>query len=158
VGRVLAIAGAVLACAVAPSVAAAQTRPPLTARVVSCTTGASAAERAAAFSATMRAIAGSAYMRMRFDLLEQPIGSRAYTRVDLPAWTGWERSEPGRPALIWTRRVRGLRAGVEYRARVRFRWYDADGSVLRRASRLTPVCRQPETPGAPAPQPSGAAS
>jgi CARDB protein len=54
------------------------------------------------------------------------------------------RSEPGRTGFIYTKTVRALRAPGAYRASVRFRWYDADGRVVRRAGRRTRLCRQPD--------------
>src|SRR3954465_10215539 len=150
---------AAIACLLAPLAApaaarAARQRPPLRARrrpgpdrarLVACTTGPSAAARRATFTASMPAVAGVARMAMRFDLLQRMHGDAEFARVALPAWGRWERSEPGRTGFIWTKTVRALRAPGAYRARVLFRWYDASGRVVRRARRLTPVCRQPDS-------------
>ena len=92
----------------------------------------------------MPAAAGTARMWMRFDLLQWTPGQSGYAPVRLPAWGMWERSERGRTAFIFTKRVRGLRAPGAYRARVRFRWVDARGHVQRRAKRITRTCRQPD--------------
>jgi hypothetical protein len=141
---------ATLAClaAAAPLAAApaagAQQRPPLQARLVSCTTGATAGARTATFTARMPAAAGTARMWMRFDLLQRTPNQTEFARVRLPAWGVWERSEPGRTAFIFTKKVRALRAPGSYRARVSFRWYDAAGRIQRRAQRLTRTCRQPD--------------
>src|SRR3954471_22154702 len=134
-----------LAAPAAPAVAgAAQARPPLRARLVACTTGPSAAARRATFTASMPAVARAARMAMRFDLLQRMEGDAEFARVALPAWGRWERSEPGRTGFIWTKTVRALRAPGAYRARVLFRWYDPSGRVVRRARRVTPVCREPD--------------
>jgi hypothetical protein len=143
---------AMLAClaaaapAAAPAVAraGAQQHPPLQARLVSCATGAAARERTAAFTASMPAVGGAARMGMRFDLLQRMLGEAEFAPVNLPAWGRWERSEPGRTGFIYTKTVQALRAPGAYRARVRFRWYAADGRLLRSARRLTPICRQPD--------------
>jgi CARDB len=138
------LAAAVAMTAPAVARAAEQQRPPLQARVVSCTTGPAASARIAAFTASMPALAGTARMWIRFDLLQRTPGEATFSTVALPAWGRWERSQVGRAGFIYTKRVRALRAPGEYRARVRFRWYDARGRVQRRAQRVTKTCRQPD--------------
>jgi hypothetical protein len=137
-----------LACLTAPLVAApaaaALERLPLQARLVSCTTGDTARERTAAFTASMRAIEGSARMWVRFDLFERAPGAAGFVRTALPTWGRWERSEPVRTGFIYTKRVMGLRAPAIYRARVLFRWYGLEGELLRRARRFTRACAQPD--------------
>jgi hypothetical protein len=143
--RRLAAIACLLASLAAPAAArTAPERPPLQARLVACTTGATATARRATFTASMPAVSGAARMAMRFDLLQRAAGDPAFARVELPAWSRWQRSEPGRTGLIWSKTVRGLRAPGAYRARVRFRWYSASGRVLRRAQRVTSTCRQPD--------------
>ena len=111
---------------------AASGAPRLRAELTECSIG------SAAFTGSMPAGAGTDRMAMRFDLYE---GER---RVRAPGLGRWERSEPGRAGFVFTQRVEGLTAPATYRARVRFRWYDDEGNVLRRAERRTPVCRQPD--------------
>jgi hypothetical protein len=135
-------AAAVSAAAPAGARAAESQRPPLRARLTGCATGATAPERTAAFTASMPAIESSARMWIRFDLLQRTPGQAEFDPVRLPAWGRWERSEPGRTGFIYTKRVQALRAPGAYRARVRFRWYGADGRLVRRAERLTGICRQ----------------
>jgi len=140
---------AAIACLLAPLAApaaagATERRPPLQARLVACTTGPGAAARRATFTASMPAVAGAARMAIHFQLLQRAPGDAAFARVALPAWARWERSEPGRTGFIYTRTVRALRAPGAYRASVRFRWIAADGRVVRRAHRHTPICRQPD--------------
>jgi hypothetical protein len=124
--------------------AGAQQRPPLQARLVTCTTGATPGARTATFTARMPALAATARMWMRFDLLQRAAGETTFTRVRLPEWGVWERADPGRSAFIFTKKVRALRAPGAYRARVRFRWYDAGGRIQRRTHRTTRTCRQPD--------------
>ena len=140
---------AAVACLVAPlavpaAAGAAQQRTPLRARLVACTTGADASARTATFTASMPAVAGAARMAIRFALLQRMEGDVGFARVALPAWGRWERSQPGRTGFIYTKKVRALRTPGAYRARVRFRWYGPDGRVIRRARRLTRICRQPD--------------
>jgi hypothetical protein len=138
-----------LTCVIAAPLAAApaalaQERPSPHARLVRCTTGPTPAARTATFTARMPAAAGTNRMWMRFDLLQRMAGQTEFAPVRLPAWGVWERSERGRTAFIFTKKVRGLRAPGAYRARVRFRWYDARGRIQRRAQRVTRTCRQPD--------------
>src|SRR3954468_8670807 len=140
---------AAIACLLAPLAApaaarAAPARPPLRARRVACTTAPGAPARRATFTASMPAVARTARMAIRFDLLQRMEGDAEFARVALPAWGRWERSEPGRTGFIWTKTVRALRAPGAYRARVLFRWYDTSGRVVRRARRVTRVCREPD--------------
>jgi hypothetical protein len=130
----------VVASAAAPALA--QERP--SARLVRCTTGATPAARTATFTARMPAANRTMRMWMRFDLLQRMSDEAEFAPVALPAWGVWERSERGRPAFIFTKKVRALRAPGAYRARVRFRWYDARGRIQRRAQRVTQTCRQPD--------------
>jgi hypothetical protein len=144
VRRLLTVACLALAPLAAAPAAVAQTRPGTQARLMACTTGATPAARTATFTARMSATAGTERMWMRFDLLQRASGDPEFTPVELPAWGVWQRSERGRSAFIFTKRVRALRAPGAYRARVRFRWYDAAGRVQRRAQRTTRTCRQPD--------------
>jgi hypothetical protein len=133
---------AVTAAALGASVAAAQA-PPLAARTVACETGPQPADRFAVFSGSLPRD-GAAAMGMRFDLYERLPGG-SFRRVRLPRWGIWERTaRQGVPGFIFTKRVRGLAAPAAFRAVVSFRWYDADGRVVRSARRTTPTCRQPD--------------
>jgi hypothetical protein len=156
---------ATFACLTAPlatapaTVAAAQERAPPQARLVGCTTGAQPGDRTAAFMASMPAIEGTARMWVRFDLYERAPDAPGFTRIALPAWGRWERSDPDRTAFIYTKRVEELRTPAAYRARVMFRWYGPDGELLRRARRFTRACRQPDLGlGLPAGAPSPVAA
>lgn len=118
---------------------------PLRARLAQCTTGETAEQRAATFTASIPKRRGAERLQLRFTLLQRLAGERRYHVVrDVPGWRRWETSEPGRPGLILTRRVEGLAAPASYRAIVRFRWIDAGGEVLRRTARTTRPCVQPD--------------
>jgi hypothetical protein len=131
---------------VAPAVGATDKAPSLAARVVTCTTGAGDASRAAAFSGSMPAATGTRRMMMRFVLLQRvgasPQGT--FRRIAVPGWGGWERSDPGRRGFVFTKRVEALAAPAGYRASITFRWLDAKGRVQRTTTRTTPVCEQPD--------------
>jgi CARDB len=118
--------------------------PALAARLTACTAGPTVAERAAAFTGSMPAEPGAQRMAMRFDLLERLPGEAELTAVRVRGLGVWHRSRRGRPGFVFTQRVQGLAAPGTYVAVVRFRWYDAQGHVVRSARRRTAECRQPD--------------
>lgn len=119
--------------------------PPLAAKLVTCQTGANAADRFAVFSGSMPAARGARTLEMRFELLERRPGSPRFARVVLPRWGTWEKtSRPGVPGFIFTKRVEQLAAPAAFRARLTFRWLDRTGATLRTARRTTSICRQPD--------------
>jgi hypothetical protein len=84
-------------------------------------------------------------MSMRFDLLQQRPGDPEPVALDgVPGWGVWQKSEPGRPGLIVTKRVEQLATAASYRAVVRFRWYSKTRRLLRSTSRTTTACEQPD--------------
>jgi hypothetical protein len=139
----LALAALAAAAPAAHAQGAAPPRPPLAARLVQCTTGPDATDRSATFSASMPLIAHAQRMWMRFDLFERSAGGR-WSRVAVPKWGQWERSDAGPPGFIFTKRVEGLSGPASYRAAVRFRWYSSHGRLLREVRRVTGACRQPD--------------
>jgi hypothetical protein len=101
------------------------------------------AQRYASFSGQIRAYPGTARMMMRFTLLERLSGARHFKPVPLQDLRPWRRSKPGARAFIYTQRVTALRDNGAYRMRVQFRWYGADGTLLRTRFAHSRVCRQP---------------
>ena len=141
--RRLAIIGLLLALAGTGAVALAQT-PSLRAHRAACESGPAPADRFAVFTGSMPSGEGVAAMAMRFDLYEREPGSR-FRRVALPNWGVWERtSKRDVPGFIFTKRVEQLDAPAAFRAVVRFRWFDANGKLLRRARRTSKTCVQPD--------------
>src|ERR1700754_2602382 len=118
----------------------------LSAKVTTCTTGADDASRAAAFTAAMPAATSTRRMQMRFTLMQRTGASAKapFKKVAVPGWSGWVTSDPGRQALVFTKRVEGLAAPASYRAVVAFRWLDARGRQQRTATRTTSICDQPD--------------
>lgn len=100
-------------------------------------------QRHASFSGQMHAYPGTARMMMRFTLLERLAGARRFRPMPLQDLRPWRRSKPGARAFIYTQRVTALRDGGAYRMRVQFRWYGADGTLLRSRVARSRVCRQP---------------
>ncbi len=113
--------------------------PALGARVTGCETGLSPGPRAATFRGTMPSIVGASVLEMRF-VLEQRSGD-GWKAMSPPGFTRWEHSTPGAAGLVYEKRVERLAAGSAYRVRVRFRWSAPDGTVLRRATRVSGACR-----------------
>jgi hypothetical protein len=136
----LALLGA-LAPATAPAVETAS-EPPTAARVpvqlklVEC----SLAEHSSAFRGRMNRLPGSARMGMRFTLLERT--GAGFEAVEAPGLERWRRSKAGVGTFSYRQGVRNLALNAAYRMRVDFRWWSASGRVVRRAGRLSPVCRQ----------------
>ena len=119
-------------------------RPSLAAKLVQCAVGPDAADRSATFTGSMPLIAGAQQMWMRFDLFQRTPGTLRWSRAAVPKWGQWQRSEPGRPGFIYTKRVEGLSGPATYRAVVRFRWYAAQGRLLRSSQRTTRACSEPD--------------
>jgi hypothetical protein len=138
-----------LGALVAPGIAGADPKLPLSARTTACTTGAAPADRAVTFTASMPALAGTKRMLMRFALQQRRGASGAFAPVAVPGW-GWEKSDPGRPGFVFTERVDGLVAPAAYRVTVTFRWLDRRGRVQRETRRTTGACEQPD----PRPEPA----
>jgi hypothetical protein len=117
---------------------------PLAAKLSACTTGADPAARAATFTASMPAIDGTKRMAMRFDLLQRRGEAGPFVVIDVPNWGVWDKSEPGRPGFIFTKRVEALLAPAAYRAVVTFRWLDRKGRMQRTRTRTAGICEQPD--------------
>ena len=84
-------------------------------------------------------VAGSSVLAMRFELQRRAEG--AWKPESPPGFTRWERSAPDAAGFVYEKRVERLAAGSAYRVRVRFRWSAPDGTVLRRAARVSGACR-----------------
>jgi hypothetical protein len=106
-------------------------------KLVSC----SPAQGSAVFYGRMRTLDGVQRMSMRFSLLERS-DEGTYEPVRARRLARWHRSRPGVAAFGYRQRVKGLDEDTVYRARVDFRWHDADGHVVRRAQRRSRPCSQ----------------
>ena len=127
--------------AAAPAAPAAKRKPLATAKVAECSKGITSAERLAVFRAAARRVAGTDRMWIKFKLQERAGGER-FRAVAAPGLGVWRKSRSGVRRFAIRQRVLALGEGATYRAAVHFRWYDADGKLLRGARRLSPVCRQ----------------
>ena len=127
--------------ATAPAAPAAKASPLATAKVLKCSTGLTPAGRFALFRGGARRVAGTERMWIKISLQERTGGGR-YRGVKAPGLGVWRKSRSGVRRFAVRQRVLALAEGGSYRVVVRFRWYDADGQVLRRAVRRSRVCRQ----------------
>ncbi len=118
--------------------------PPLRATIGSCLASALPVERVATFVGSMPAIAGAKRLRMRFDLERRRPAERRWRRISAAGFGTWETSAANVAGFVFRKRVNGLWVPASYRARVRFRWVAADGSIARRAQARTPACAQPD--------------
>ncbi|HUR86882.1 MAG TPA: hypothetical protein VMY78_16230 [Solirubrobacteraceae bacterium] len=119
--------------------------PELAAAIESCTTNAMPAGRVVSFVGSMPTITGAERMRMRFDLERlRPRDAHWRRLLGVPGFGGWESTDPGRAGFVFHKRVDGLQVPASYRAIVRFRWDDTAGRIVRRASRVTASCAQPD--------------
>jgi hypothetical protein len=118
---------------------------PVKAKLSDCHRGPDPTDRYAVFVGQMPALKGTQRMWMRFDLYERARGTGPWLHaVDAPKFDVWEKSKAGKPGFIYTKRVDQLQAPAAYRAVVRFRWYDANGKLQRRARRVSTTCSQPD--------------
>jgi hypothetical protein len=124
-----------LLAAAAP--ASASAAPPASVKLLKC----SVDEHEAAFYARMRQVEGSERMALRVTLLERT-GVEGYRRVKVPGLRRWRWSKPGVGAFGYRQVVKNLPEHATHRARVDFRWYDAEGAVIERATRRSRACRQ----------------
>jgi len=119
--------------------------PPLAVTLDACQKGVSdTAVRSATFSASMPAIKRSARLWVRFDLYLRASSAKLFKRLAVPKWGVWQKSKPGVPGFIVSKRVDALVPGFSYRAYVQFRWYDKSGRILRTERRTSALCVQPD--------------
>jgi hypothetical protein len=143
--HLVAASAAALALILAPAAPAAEPVPtPLGVKVKTCATGADLPSRYAVFTGSMPRIAAATTLAMRFDLYAELPGQPERRVKGLATFGVWERSEPGVPGFVYDKRVDALAVPATYRVRVSFRWYDRTGVVLRKATRTSGACKQPD--------------
>jgi hypothetical protein len=109
--------------------------------VRSCEAGDTPKHRAATFYARMYAVKGTRQMAMRFTLIDRSGRGKAIV-VDDPSLSHWRKSRRGVNRFGFAQSVEGLKPGGVYAVRVRFRWLDSRGKVIRTAKRTSRNCRQ----------------
>jgi archaellum component FlaF (FlaF/FlaG flagellin family) len=121
--------------------AAAHAAAPATVHLGKCHTGSDADQRRATYRAKMQSVDGSARMAIRFELLVHRAGHPTEQIRDKKL-NAWHRSRRDVLKYVYKQTVKQLSPGGSYRARVTFRWYDANGEVVKRAKRVSAACRQ----------------
>jgi hypothetical protein len=132
------------------------TKPLTTAKVVECLRDATANPPEATFRGSMRRALGADHMGMRFTLQERLVRRvrRAGQAVDrwknvkAPGLGVWRMSRTGVRMFAYRQNVVALAEGSSYRVVIAYRWYDADGVILKRAKRRSPACRPAGLPSA----------
>jgi hypothetical protein len=112
------------------------------AKVVDCRTGKVPEARLATFEGRVKSFKGATRMGMRFRLMERTPGAAGAQAVDAPKLSPWRKSRVGVKEFTYAQTVKGLASGVTYSVLVQFRWYNADGKVIRKAQRESGTCVQ----------------
>jgi CARDB protein len=110
--------------------------------VTKCKTGSRAKDRSATYKAWMNSVPGSERMAMRFKLMVHEPGKDGAQSVASSKLAVWHKSHAGVSRYVYSQTVKKLKRGSSYRMRVKFRWYDADGKVIKRATRQSSACVQ----------------
>jgi hypothetical protein len=110
--------------------------------VTKCKTGSRAKDRSATYKAWMSSVSGSERMAMRFKLMVHEPGKDGAQSVAISKLATWHKSHSGVARYVYSQTVKKLKRGSSYRMRVKFRWYDADGKVIKRATRESSACVQ----------------
>ena len=96
------------------------------------------------FAAQMQALPGAVQMEMRFEVIARAAGEAGFR---LPPGAGaaargaWRKSSTNVGVFKDSDEVTGLLAPTRYRARVHFRWLDAEGRAVAWAVHHTESCR-----------------
>ena len=113
-------------------------------RLLACETGPADADRAAAFEGRVRAQRPGQRLQMRFTLQVSTPDAPRWRTVPAPGFGVWYSADSGVTRWTYSKRVQDLLAPASYRAKVRFRWRDARGTVVARTAVVSPSCKQPD--------------
>jgi hypothetical protein len=140
------LAASTLAIAALAPVLGASAQTPVTrakATVVRCVPALDQTQRFGVFQGEMHAVKGANRMQMRFTVLQQLPGEQfkpvTGTGLDL-----WNTSRANVAIYRFRKRVENLIAPAAYRTLISFRWLGPKGRVVRNATRLSPICHQPD--------------
>jgi CARDB len=110
--------------------------------VSKCKTGTRAKDRSATYKGWVRAVPGSERMAMRFKLVVQSPGQSSGRALSNTKLNSWHTSHAGVTKYVYSQTVRKLEPGSSYRMRVKFRWLDSSGNVIKRATHQSGSCVQ----------------
>lgn len=127
----------------APAPAQDPAAPQLASTVEACVQGSTPQERSVRFAASMPPLQAARTLAVRF-ALEVRRGNGPWRRTPAPTFDRWERSVPGAAGFVYEKTLMRLVAPAAYRVVVRFRWYDADGRIVRKRTRTSSACVQPD--------------
>jgi hypothetical protein len=120
--------------------------PTVSATLTQCVTSVTQAERSATFAGEMSAVPGTVRMAMRIEVEERLPHEPVFRAAVAPGAGAWRASEAKVKVFKYLKQVTDLSAPARYRASVHFRWINAHGTTIRRASRTTKACAQPAAP------------
>jgi hypothetical protein len=115
---------------------------PASVHVTQCKTGARPKDRSATYKSWMRAVPSAERMAVRFKLVVQRPGDESPRSVSNSKLSVWHTSHAGVTKYVYSQTIKRLSPGSSYRTRVRFRWYDSSGNVIKSAKRLSGACVQ----------------
>ena len=84
---------------------------------------------------------GLGHMAIRFRLFDSA-GVKTPAAIPNTQLEQWHQSKSGVPGFAYAQTVTGLTAGGIYRVAVEFRWFDANGRVIRDIKRRSGECRE----------------
>jgi hypothetical protein len=134
---------AVAALFAVPSFAQAQEVPKdkASVRLASCDT----VEHKATFQGTMATFGRATGLQMRFTLQARDSITHRWARVGAPPpFEEWLTAQAGNARYVYDKSVDNLPVGAAYRVVVRFRFRDANGTIVARTQRHSRKCRQPD--------------
>ena len=111
-----------------------------------CVAADATADGVAKFVAHMTALPGASEMEIRFEILEREPGEASFHRppeAGTAATGTWRVSGEHVTVFKDFDEVTGLGGPALFRAKVRFRWLDAEGDAIASAEHQTSVCKQP---------------
>jgi hypothetical protein len=100
--------------------------------------------QSAVFEGRMATVAHADRMQMRFTLQVSTPDAPDWSRLSVPGFSSWVTSDPGRSRYVYSKRVEALLAPAGYRVKMRFRWLDGSGAVIKSARATSRACRQPD--------------
>jgi hypothetical protein len=107
-----------------------------------CNTGSRPEDRSATYKAWMRSVPGTERMAMRFKLVVHRAGQSSAEPLSNSQLSVWRRSRAGVTRYVYSQKVKRMEPGSSYRVRVKFRWLDSSGKVIKRATRQSAACAQ----------------
>ena len=113
-------------------------------RLRACEAALEPSGRVAVFEGRMARAERGQRLQMRFALQVRTPGGAGWRPVAAAGFGTWYTAARNVARWTYEKRVEDLLAPASYRAEVRFRWRDGDGRIVRRATVVSGICRQPD--------------